>query len=346
MIFNTSAASTRPLPSTSNGIPALCQLTSSSIVVAETVWLPTPPNWETSLEVPTIYRVADAKGRKRLIMFSGLYPIRLAVSEDDGATWSGLAPIGTFGGIVAMASLVPLRTGAGHYMALFHDDGRFIAERAAEGPRVFTVYKSISTDGGLTWGPPEVVVSHPVAHLCEPGAVRSPDGRQIALLLRENSRTLNAFVIVSNAEVRPWSAPRELPGALTGVRPVAKYAIQGATTADRLAMIRHAFDRHPGRVRAVVYGVNAHLFSDRGLSSNSYRLFLPYMDAPAYRSYVRAHCPSAGEFALRLLLRCSRFEPVTATLAWRGYTRDWRSLKRGTVDVVPADGDAHATVPR
>ena len=167
--------------------------------------LPTPPNWETSLEVPTIYRVVDATGKKRLIMFSGLYPIRLAVSEDDGATWSGLAPIGNFGGIVAMASVVPLRTGAGHYMALFHDDGRFIAERAADGPRQFRVYKTISTDGGLTWGPPEVVVSHPVAHLCEPGALRSPDGKQIAVLLRENSRKLNAFVIFSNDEGRTWT---------------------------------------------------------------------------------------------------------------------------------------------
>jgi len=189
--------------------------------------LPTPPNWETSLEVPTIYRVVDAKGTKRLILFSGLYPIRLAVSEDDGATWTGLAPIWDFGGIVAMASLVPLRTGAGHYMALFHDDGRFIAARPAEGPRVFTVYKSLSTDGGLSWTSPEVVVSHPVAHLCEPGALRSPDGRQIAVLLRENSRKLNSFVIVSDDEGRTWSAPRELPGALTGDRHVAKYAPDG-----------------------------------------------------------------------------------------------------------------------
>ena len=189
--------------------------------------LPTPPNWETSLEVPTIYKVVDGKGTKRLIMFSGLYPIRLAVSEDDGSTWSGLAPIGPFGGIVAMASLVPLRTGAGHYMALFHDDGRFIAEHPADGPRVFTVFKSLSTDGGLTWGRPEVVVSHPVAHLCEPGAIRSPDGKQIALLLRENSRKLNSFVIFSNDEGRTWSAPRELPGALTGDRHVARYAPDG-----------------------------------------------------------------------------------------------------------------------
>jgi len=189
--------------------------------------LPTPPNWATSLEVPTIHRVVDAKGAKRLIMFSGLYPIRLAVSEDDGATWSGLAPIGNFGGIVAMASVVPLRTGAGHYMALFHDDGRYLAERAAEGPRTFTVYKTVSADGGLTWGPPEVVVSYPAAHLCEPGALRSPDGRQIAVLLRENSRKLNSFVIFSNDEGRTWSAPRELPGALTGDRHVAKYAPDG-----------------------------------------------------------------------------------------------------------------------
>jgi hypothetical protein len=189
--------------------------------------LPTPPNWETSLEVPTILRVVDAKGARRLILFSGLYPIRLAVSENDGVDWSGLAPIGNFGGIVAMASLVPLRTGAGHYMALFHDDGRFIAEKPAEAPRQFRVYKTVSTDGGLTWGMPVVIASHPEAQLCEPGAIRSPDGRQIAVLLRENSRKFNAFVIFSDDEGRTWSAPRELPGALTGDRHVARYAPDG-----------------------------------------------------------------------------------------------------------------------
>jgi len=47
--------------------------------------LPTPKSWETSLEVPTLHRTVDASGKKRLIMFSGLYPIRMAVSEDDGA---------------------------------------------------------------------------------------------------------------------------------------------------------------------------------------------------------------------------------------------------------------------
>ncbi|HEY1052483.1 MAG TPA: sialidase family protein, partial [Prosthecobacter sp.] len=87
--------------------------------------LPTPKNWETSLEVPTLHRVVDAAGQKRIIMFSGLYPIRMAVSEDDGANWSELKSIGDFGGVVTMSTVISLKT-PGHYMAFFHDDGRFI----------------------------------------------------------------------------------------------------------------------------------------------------------------------------------------------------------------------------
>ncbi len=185
--------------------------------------LSVPENWETSKEVPTIYRVIDPQGIKRLIMFSGLYPIRMAVSEDDGKTWTPLKPIGNFGGIVAMGSLVRLKSG--NYMALFHDDGRFLR---GEGKRTkFHVFKTISKDGGLTWSEPEIIAHHATAHLCEPGAIRSPDGGQIALLLRENSRKHNSFVIFSNDEGKTWTEPVELPGALTGDRHTGRYAPDG-----------------------------------------------------------------------------------------------------------------------
>ncbi len=187
--------------------------------------LPTPPSWATSREVPTIYRVTDAAGSRRLIVFSGLYPIRMAVSEDDGTTWSELKPIGDFGGIVAMASLVKQRTDAGHYLAFFHDDGRFLRNSGKRSR--FDVFQTRSTDGGLNWSQPRTIATHATAHLCEPGAVRSPDGSTIALLLRENSRTLNSFVIMSRDEGLTWSAPRELPGALTGDRHVAVYGPDG-----------------------------------------------------------------------------------------------------------------------
>jgi hypothetical protein len=188
--------------------------------------LPTPKSWETSKEVPTIHRVIDRQGTKRLIMFSGLYPIRIALSEDDGQSWSELKPIGDFGGIVTMGCVERLKNG--DYMALFHDDGRFIrAGSKQQKPVVFHVYKTISHDGGLTWNDPEVIATHPTAHLCEPGLIRSPDGKQMAVLLRENSRRHNSFVIFSDDEGQTWSEPRQLPAALTGDRHIGKYGPDG-----------------------------------------------------------------------------------------------------------------------
>ena len=42
--------------------------------------LKVPENWKTSKEVPTLHRVTDNRGVERIIMFSGLYPIRMAIS--------------------------------------------------------------------------------------------------------------------------------------------------------------------------------------------------------------------------------------------------------------------------
>ena len=186
--------------------------------------LPVPDNWSTSQEVPTLYPVVDRDGTKRLIMFSGLYPIRMAVSEDEGNTWSPLEPIGNFGGIVAMGDVIRLHDG--RHMAFFHDDGRFINGREEERGQ-FYVYKTVSSDGGLTWSQPEVVVTHPMADLCEPGVIRSPDGQQLAMLLRENSRRFNSFVTFSDDEGVTWSTPKEVTGALTGDRHQAIYGPDG-----------------------------------------------------------------------------------------------------------------------
>ncbi len=197
--------------------------------------LPLPENWSTSREVPTIHRVVDEDGVKRLILWSGLYPARLAVSEDDGQTWTDLEPAGDWGGIVVMGFVEPLNTGKGHYIAMFHDDGRFIrggdgefwGSPAGEATGTFTLYQTISRDGGLTWSHPRAVWQGSDIHLCEPGAVRSPDGNTLAVLLRENRRVKNSFVIFSEDEGETWTEPRELPLALTGDRHTGKYAPDG-----------------------------------------------------------------------------------------------------------------------
>lgn len=247
--------------------------------------MPVPESWSTSLEVPTIHRVFDRSGHERLIMFSGLYPIRMSVSEDNGDTWSELAPIGNFGGIVAMGDVEEV--GAGEYIAMFHDDGRFIRSGNSaiqeiwctgsgkdrrtkvvykyssdngetwsepeenwvrtyerEGDKWekiyetrcgdeyddghFVLYMTRSSDGGLTWGEPEAICSHKGgAQLCEPCIIRSPDGKKLVVLLRENSRKFNSFMIVSDDNGTSWSEPIELPAALTGDRHTSKYLPDG-----------------------------------------------------------------------------------------------------------------------
>jgi hypothetical protein len=188
--------------------------------------LATPKSWETSLETPTLHRVVDASGKKRILLFSGLYPVRMAVSEDDGEHWSELKPVGDWGGIVTMASVLARQTAPGHYLALFHDDGRFF-RKGGKATGVFTLYQSVSQDGGLTWGEPAVIYQSGQVHLCEPGAFRSPDGKQIAVLLRENRRVKRSHVIFSDDEGVTWTAPREVPGSLAGDRHVAQYGPDG-----------------------------------------------------------------------------------------------------------------------
>jgi len=188
--------------------------------------LATPKNWKTSKEVPTLHRVIGPDGKKRIIMWSGLYPSRLAVSEDDGESWTPLNEVGDWGGIVVMGFVEPIGSQRGQYLAMFHDDGRFYAKNGKR-TGIFTLFKTFSKDGGLTWNKPQTVFKSSEVHLCEPGLIRSPDGKKIAVLLRENSRKKNSHIIFSEDEGKTWSSPRELPLSLTGDRHIGKYAPDG-----------------------------------------------------------------------------------------------------------------------
>lgn len=178
--------------------------------------LEVPRNWSTSKETPTLYRVpVPGEARDHLVMWSGLFPARRALSADGGATWGGLelpGPGAPWGGIVVMGDQLAL-DGA-RTLAWFHDDGRFLRER--RGPGGFGVFQVATEDGGVTWSQPREIVRWPHGHLCEPGLAR--DGESILLLLRENSRRRNSQFVVSDDGGATWSGPRPLAGALTGDR--------------------------------------------------------------------------------------------------------------------------------
>ena len=182
--------------------------------------LPVPENWATSQETPTIHRLVDPRdGTRRLVLFSGLHPIRRAYSDDDGATWSPLEPVGDWGGIVAMSSVVALADGT--HAAWFHDDGRFFRPQETGGKAgAFRLFETRSSDGGLSWCEPRELWTGSEIHLCEPGVIRSPDGSTLAMFLRENRRRMNSHVMFSSDDGRTWSEPREVPDDLVGDRHV------------------------------------------------------------------------------------------------------------------------------
>jgi hypothetical protein len=125
-----------------------------------------------------------------------------------------------------MGCLFPVKTGPGHYRAMFHDDGRFL-HKGGKKEETFRLFQVTSTDGGLTWGEPEEIYRNDEVHLCEPGVIRSPDGMQLAVLLRENRRRKNSFVIFSDDEGRSWTEPREMTASLTGDRHTGVYGPDG-----------------------------------------------------------------------------------------------------------------------
>ena len=178
-----------------------------------------PENWQDVRNCPAVHRLVDSAGTARLLVFAGNGDMFQAVSEDDGRTWS---PMRTNGleCVVAPMTVMPVDGGKRHLMWVHRGWGD--RDRSP-----LTVWQAASEDGGVTWGDFRQVVAVPGADPCEPAVIRSPDGRQLLMLMRENRRCLNSLYAVSNDEGASWSEAKELTGSLTGDRHCARYGPDG-----------------------------------------------------------------------------------------------------------------------
>lgn len=181
--------------------------------------LDVPKDWRTVKNCPTIHRLVDPDGKARLMVFAGNGPMQQAVSEDDGRTWSPMRPNGL---MTIVAPITIEAVDAGARLLMWYHRGSNDHDRSP-----LTVWQAASIDGGLTWGEAKAICAVDDADPCEPAVVRSPGGKQLLLLMRENRRRLNSLCITSNDEGKTWSAPKELPAALTGDRHMPRYAPDG-----------------------------------------------------------------------------------------------------------------------
>lgn len=186
--------------------------------------LPVPESWWKVKNCPAIYRLTDPQGMARLVVFAGQGPdgtMQQSVSTDEGKTWSPMQS----NGLVCVMPFCTIMPVEGGRKLIGLTNIRRPGETKDTKSNVVT--QSESTDGGLTWSPWRVLVDLGDLKPCEPEVVRSPDGKQLLCLIRENIRTEPAHFITSDDEGKTWSAVKSLPPGLHGDRHKAVYAPDG-----------------------------------------------------------------------------------------------------------------------
>ena len=89
--------------------------------------------------------------------------------------------------------------------------------------RDLEVMQSRTTDGGLTWSKPTLVARVEDKAPCEPFVFRSPDGKELCCLMRENTHKGRSLMMFSSDEAKTWSKPQDTPWGLTGDRHAGVY---------------------------------------------------------------------------------------------------------------------------
>jgi hypothetical protein len=175
---------------------------------------------------PSIYKMKDPAGKERIWVFSAATPNRAGppmpsiMSEDNGASWKEMPPLGEkFRCVMTFSSMVLLKDGS--YLGLFHrgPDGK---DRAP-----LEVVQSISKDGGFSWSDPHVVCKVEGKNPCEPFVFRSPDGKELCCVMRENTHKGCSLMMFSQDEGQTWSTAVNTSWSLTGDRHQGRYLQDG-----------------------------------------------------------------------------------------------------------------------
>ena len=164
---------------------------------------------------PSLYRIVDPAGKARLWVFSaslgknGGPGMPSIMSEDDGQTWKEMPPL-NFPCVMTFGSMVRLKDG--RTLGLYHR-----GPGGADKPPL-VMLQSITADGGFTWSEPRLVVEIAGKNPCEPYVFRSPDGKELACLIRENTHKGRSLIMLSQDEGATWTKPVDTSWGLTGDR--------------------------------------------------------------------------------------------------------------------------------
>jgi hypothetical protein len=195
--------------------------------------LETPENWQQHANCPPLYLLPDPSGKTRLFTYVNRGPNGLKMycsfSEDEGNHWSPFEPVmisnsttdTLIADVMPFTAIVPIDSG-----------NRLLGvtniRRPYEGGFTNILAQSYSSDGGFTWSRWRIILDLGDPFVpCEPEIIRSPDGKQLLMLIRENNRSYNSWIMLSNNEGKTWTEPYQATASVTMDRHQACYAPDG-----------------------------------------------------------------------------------------------------------------------
>lgn len=213
--------------------------------------LKVPDNWSQYENCPPLYRLTDPYGKERIFIFANrkirTHPIKRnfpldenkdfqmyqSFSEDNGNTWTPMEATHLSDGkgylsenslpptVMPFTAIVPTKDGKSLL-------GFTNVRRVGEWDRSNVIVQSHSEDGGLSWNYWRLILDLGSSfNPCEPEVIRSPDGNQLLMIIRENNRAYNSWIMISNNEGKTWSEPYQATASVTMDRHQAHYARDG-----------------------------------------------------------------------------------------------------------------------
>ena len=181
-----------------------------------------PPEYRQHRNCPTLQTVPrpDGSGVNYCVFSANCAKgtgggLGIMASRDLGRSWQVMPPATHLSAGMPPTGFLPLKDGTCALFGQIRKDSRVKTDRPTDDQ---AVWMSVSKDGGATWGPARIVAQMENKNLCEPFALRSPDGSEIALLMRENRHTARSMMCFSRDEGRTWTEPADTCWGLTGDR--------------------------------------------------------------------------------------------------------------------------------
>lgn len=201
--------------------------------------IPVPHNWSRFRNCPTLFHLPTPPQPRRLVVYAleiGTDHLACAESLDYGESWS---PMRVCGG-TPIRCVMP-------WCSVWRDGAVLRALSNARDPDSADPFSNLiigatSHDDGLSWGDAHTQINIPGAKLCEPWVIPSPQGDELACIMRSNQPGRRSMIAFSQDAGASWAVPIELPEELHGDRHVARYLTDGRIIAAFRRVSTRSFD--------------------------------------------------------------------------------------------------------